>query len=312
MRSSGGPSDEERRGLAAAAGAAILYGAAYPATAVALRSFTPLGIAALACTLALPFVVAAAAFGIVTPPSRAAWNPASLSRLAVLATLGGFAFIAATNIAVSLSGSTITGFVAPLYAVAAAVLAIPILGERLRPVTAAAFGVALVGTALLAGVDPTATSLAGVAVAVAAAAIFGLYLVLARRWGARYALDGSLITIANLISRGPILLVVELVRSPGTLIPAHPDPAAVVALLVIAFGPSSTANLLLMASVRRVPAGRTSAALLLTPISAAVIGAILLGDGLTPQGVLGAVLILLGIAGASGIALRSTSAEAAA
>ena len=46
--------DGERIGLLAAAGAAILYGAAYPATAIALRSFTPLGIAGLACTLALP------------------------------------------------------------------------------------------------------------------------------------------------------------------------------------------------------------------------------------------------------------------
>ncbi len=300
MRPSGGPRDEARRGLAAAAGAAILYGAAYPATAVALRSFTPLGIAGIACTIALPFVIAAAALRIVTPPSRAAWNPASLLRLTVLGALGGVAFIAATNLAVSLSGPTVTGFVAPLYAVAAAVLAVPLLGERLRPMTAAAFGLALVGTALLAGVDPSATSLAGVAFASAAAVCFGLYMVLARRWGSRYALTGSLITIANLIGRGPILLLFEFVRAPGTLIPPHPEPAAVIALLSIAFGASSTANLLLMVSVRHVPARRTSAALLLVPISSAVIGMVLLGESLTPQGVLGAVLILLGIAGASG------------
>jgi probable blue pigment (indigoidine) exporter len=312
MRSRHDPAGDERRGLAAAAGAAILYGAAYPATAIALGSFTPLGIAGIACTIALPFVIAAAALGIVTPPSRAAWNPASLIRLAVLATLGGFAFIAATNIAVSLSGSTVTGFVAPLYAVAAAVLAVPILGERLRPATAGAFGLALIGTALLAGVDPSATSLAGVAFAVAAALLFGLYLVLARRWGSRYALDGSLVTIANLIGRGPLLLLVELVRSPGTLIPPHPEPAAVLAVLSIAFGSSSTANLLLMASVRRVPARRTSAVLLLTPISSAILGAVLLGDGLTAQGAIGALLILLGIAGASGVVLRRPTPELAA
>ena len=73
----------------------------------------------------------------------------------VLSALGGIGFIAAVNIAVSLSGPTVTGFVAPLYAVAAALLAIPILGEHIRPTTAAAFGVAVIGTALLAGVDPT-------------------------------------------------------------------------------------------------------------------------------------------------------------
>ena len=59
---------DERRGLLAAAGAAILYGAAYPATAVALQSFTPLAIAGIACTIALPFVIAAALAGLVARP----------------------------------------------------------------------------------------------------------------------------------------------------------------------------------------------------------------------------------------------------
>ena len=94
---------------------------------------------------------------------------------------------------------------------------------------------------------------------------------------------------------------IEWLRAPGTLIPADPDPAAVVALLTIAFGASSTANLLLMASVRRVPAGRTSAALLLTPISSAIIAAVVLGERLTPVELFGAALILAGIAGAAGM-----------
>jgi len=306
MRPTGDRPDDARLGLAAAAGAAILYGAAYPATAVALRSFTPLAIAGIACTVALPFVLLAALTGIIPRPSRSAANRASVSRLVVLGALGGVAFIAATNLAVALSGPTITGFVAPLYAVAAALLAVPILGERLRPITMGAFLLALVGTVLLAGVDPTATSLTGVVFAAVAAAIFGLYMVLARKWSEPYALDGTLVTIANLIGRGPILLLVELVRTSGSVIPSHPDPGAMVALLTIAFGSSSTANLLLIASVRRVPARSTSAALLLTPLSSAVIDSVLFGDVLTPQGVLGAGLILLGIAGATGLALRSS------
>ena len=205
-----------------------------------------------------------------------------------------------------------TGFVAPLYAVAAALLAIPLLGEHLRPVTLAAFGLAVIGTGLLAGVDPTTTSLAGVAIAVGAALTFGLYLVLARRWGTRYALNGTTVTIANLIGRGPILLAFELVRSPGTVIPADPDLAPVIALLTIAFGSSSTANLLVMSSVRRVPARRTSAALLLTPVSSAAIAVVLLGESLTPVEWVGGALILVGIAGASGIVAMRRTRELAA
>src|SRR4029077_3305766 len=109
------PLRDERTGLLFAAGAAILYGAAYPATGIALRSFTPLGIAALACTIALPMVIAAAAVGLIprprvsappavglTPrPTRAPRNGPSLVRLFVLAMLGGLGFIAAVNVAVS-------------------------------------------------------------------------------------------------------------------------------------------------------------------------------------------------------------------
>ncbi len=166
-----------------------------------------------------------------------------------------------------------TGFVAPLYAVAAAVLAVPILGERLRPATIAAFALALVGTALLAGGAPVGGSPLGVGLAVVAAILFGLYIVLARRWSGAYGIDGTSVTIANLVGRGPILIAIELLRTGQPLIPSQPDPAAVVALLTIAFGSSSTANLLLMASVRRVEAGRTAAALLLTPVASAVIAA---------------------------------------
>jgi drug/metabolite transporter (DMT)-like permease len=304
MRMTMSAGDGTRAGLLAAGGAAILYGASYPATAVALRSFTPLGIAGLACTLALPVVIALAATGLLPRPATAAMNRASLARLVVLAALGGIGFIAAANIAVALSGATVTGFVAPLYAVAAALLAVPILGERVRPITLAAFALALIGTALLAGVEPDAAAVAGVAAAGCAAFLFGLYIVLARRWGHRYALNGTLVTIANLVGRGPVLLIVEFLRSPATLIPADPDPGAVIGLLTIAFGASSTANLLLMASVRRVPAARTSAALLLTPVSSALIAAVVLGERLAPLQVLGAVLILIGIAGASGVLSR--------
>ena len=150
----------------------------------------------------------------------------------------------------------------------------------------------------------------GVLLAFVAAAMFGLYVVLARRWSVPYRLDGTLVTIANLIGRGPLLLAAAVVLDPGRVIPADPDPAAIVALLTIAFGSSTAGNLLLMASVRRVPAGRTSAALLLTPVASAVIGAVVLGDRLSPAGLLGAGLILAAMAAASGILVRRAPTSA--
>lgn len=189
----------------------------------------------------------------------------------------------------------------------ATIFAVPLLGERVRIATLVAFGLAFAGTALLVGAVPTGAPTAGVVLALASAAMFGLYVVLARRWGARYRLDGTLITIANLIGRGPVLLMAALVLDPAAIIPTTPDPAAVIALLTIVFGSSTSGNLLLMASVRRVPAGRASAALLLTPVASAVIAAVALGERLSPGGVLGAALILAGMAVASGLSASRNS-----
>jgi drug/metabolite transporter, DME family len=287
--------------MAAALGAAIVYGAAYPATAIALRSFSPLAVAGLSCTLALVVVIALAAGGVLRRPALDAMSFARVWRLGALSFLGGIAFIIGVNIAVAASGPTITGFIAPLYAVLGTLFAVPLLGERIRASTLVAFLLAFVGTALLAGTVPAGEAAVGVVIALGSAAMFGLYLVLARRWGVRYRLDGTLVTIANLVGRGPILLVAALLLDPEGVVPATPDPAAVAALLTIAFGSSMTGNLLLMASVRRIPAARTSAALLLTPVASAAIAAILLGERLPPGGAVGACLILAAMTLASGI-----------
>jgi len=293
--------DDERAGLAAAIGAAIIYGAAYPATAVGLRSFSPIAVAGLANSLALVIVVALVVVRLLPGISQARMTRARLVRLVALAGLGGLLFIAGTNIAVAISGPTITGFVAPLYAVFATVFAVPLLGERIRPSVMVALGLAFLGTALLAGTTPAGIPVAGALIALVAAAMFGLYIVLARRWGAPYDLDGTLITIASLIGRGPILLAIAYLANPAGTIPEAPDPAAVAAILFLAVGSSSSGNLLLMASVRRVPAARTGGALLLTPVASAVIASVLLGDQLTTGGLVGAALILGAMALAAGL-----------
>jgi len=141
----------------------------------------------------------------------------------------------------------------------------------------------------------------GAVIAFLSAAMFGLFIVLARRWSLPYHLDGTLVTIANLIGRGPILLAFALLTNPAGVTPASPDPSAILAVMFIAVGSSSTGNLLLMASVRRVPAARTGGALLLTPLASAILAAVLLGDHLTPGGVVGAALILVAMALAAGL-----------
>jgi probable blue pigment (indigoidine) exporter len=223
-----------------------------------------------------------------------------MARLAVLGLLGGVGFITGMNVAVHLAGPAITGFVASLYAVFAALFAVPLLGERLRPATVGAFGLALLGTLLLAGFEPLDTNVAGIAFGLLAAVSFGLYLVLSRRWIASAGLDGTSITMANLIGRGPVLFAVQLLIDPAGLFPDPASPEALLAILGLVLLPSLMSQLLIVASVRRVPARRTSASLLITPLTSAAISVVFLGDHLTPIEGVGAALVVAGIAGASG------------
>lgn len=291
----------EQVGIASAAGAAVLFGLSFPITVFALRSFTPLGTAALSCTIAFVVLALLAAVGVVPRPALGERSLANVGRLGFVALVGGLSFILCANVAISLSGATIAGFVSSLYAVLATFFAIPVLGERVRPMVVVALGVSLLGTALLAGFAPLGGSALGVAFGVVAAVSFGLYLVFARRWGPTHGLTGTIVVLALLFGRGPILLFVELIREPASLVPPNPDPMALLAIAYLVLGPMLIAQILIVASVARVRARQSSASLLLTPLCAAIGAYVLLGDRLTPPELLGAGLLLLGIAGASGL-----------
>jgi len=267
-----------------------------------LRSFTPLGAAAARGMLGV------LALGVVLLlPLAPALRPrrltgAAAARLLVLATLGGPAFIVTMNIAVSLAGATITAFVAGLYAVLAALLAIPLLRERVEPLTVAALVLALVGTALLGELEPGGQIGAGVAVGLLAALFFSLFLVLSRRWSTAYRLPGPTVAASTLgltaVVAGLLLPVL------GEHVLAQPLRLDAVAGVVwLALGSGALAAILVVTGMRRIPARRASAFLLLNPPTATLGAWLLLGERLSPLQLLGGGLVLLAIAGASGLRL---------
>ena len=307
---------QARIGALAAAGAAILFGSAFVATAVALRSFGPLPIAFWRGLIAAILVGGALRAGLLGSGANLATTrdgrdlpirprrsgPDRIARLVVLGLLGGPIFNIALNVAVGASGATITSFVVGLYAVLAAVLAPLVLRERLGPGALAGFVVALAGTALLAEIGSGAPSAGGVATALFGACAFAGYLLLSRRWSAEHDLRGGLIAETNFVATAAVALAAIVVLPVGSVLPATIEPGAVAALVWLAIGPGAAAQLLLVASVRRIPARRSSAFLLLNPVTATVLAAILLGERLSALQLLGAALVLCGIALASGLA----------
>ncbi len=286
-------------GAIAASAAAMLYGSAYVATAIALRSLGPTGVALWRGTLG------AAVLGVMlTLPAFASIRPrrlpaAALARLAILGLVGGGLFILTMNAAIAAAGATVTAFVAGLYAVVAAVLAIPLLGERLETRTLVALVAALGGTVLLSDLTLTAETLRGIGIALVAAAAFGLFLVLSRRWGARYGLSGPTVGLATL-SMSALVAAMALPFTGEGLLPEPVRADALLALAWLAVGPGAAASVLIVLGMRQLEARRASVFLLLNPPTAAVLAVLLLGEGLTPLQLAGSACVLAAIAVASG------------
>jgi drug/metabolite transporter (DMT)-like permease len=300
---------ETRTGALAAAGAALLFGSSYVATAFALRAYGPLAVGAWRG--AAPALIVGALVIAGRVDGRGAMGglgPGGWLRLAVLGALGGPIFLVAMNLAVGGSGATIAAFVAGLYAVLAALLGPPVLGERLGRGPLVAFVVALVGTALLAGLDPGANRPfdlgAGIGAGLVGATSFALYLVLTRRWARTLRLPGAAVVVANFAASAIVLVPATLLIGGESLFPATADPDAAVAtaaLVWLVLAPSVVAQLLLVAALRRLPARISSAFLLVKPVAASLLAAVLLGERLSSSQLVGAVLVLIGIALATGV-----------
>src|SRR6187549_2038361 len=97
----------ERIGVLAAALAAVSFGAAFPATAVVLRAYSPLAAAATYSTAALLMMLGLAAAGIIPRPAPGWTSPDALGRLAAVALVGGLGFIVGMSISVQLAGATV-------------------------------------------------------------------------------------------------------------------------------------------------------------------------------------------------------------
>lgn len=276
------------------------FGSAYVATSLALPMLGPLPVAVWRAGLAAVALAVVVAIGRrrtpVDRPAHPVAAPARLARLLVIAASGGPVFLASMNLAVAHAGATIASFVAGLYAVLAAVIAPAFLPERLTARILGGFLLALAGTALLAELDPAGANAEGLAWGLLAAASFALYLVLTRRWSGPLGLDGTVVGLANAALTAVALgLVVGVVSGPAALVPANATPSTVAAMgwlaAVAALGP-----ILTVASVRLIPAARSAAFLLLNPVTATVLAALLVGERPSPVQLVGGLSVLGGMA----------------
>ncbi|HEX7068994.1 MAG TPA: DMT family transporter [Candidatus Limnocylindria bacterium] len=292
------------RGALFAGVSAMLYGSSYVATAIALRSFTPLAVAAWRGLLGAVVLGALLMLPALRRQLPARLGIGDLSRLIVMGLLGGAAFTLAMNAAVGITGATVTAFVAGLYAVLAAALAVPLLGERLERSTLVAMLAALFGTALLADLTLTAETVAGIGLGLVAAASFGLYLVLTRGWARRRGLSGVAMGLSSLTMTG-VAGIAAVVLAGEPMLPPVARTDALLAIGWLALGPGVVAAVLVVAGMQLLPARLASVFLLLNPPTAAVLAFVLLGERPSALQLIGGACVLLAMAAAAGMLGRA-------
>jgi drug/metabolite transporter (DMT)-like permease len=271
---------------------AVLWGSAFPVTRVLLEEMPPLGAAAWRTLLAALGVAMFAAWrgelGSLVPARGVR------RRLLVLGLLGGPLFLIGMNVAVLLTGASITSFVTGTYPLLAVAVAALLLGESLGRRVVIALGVATAGLVLLARPGGAHVELLGVFVALGAAVSFAVYLALTRLWGSErlpFLTIAFWLLVSSMVVTGALQLFVD----PGGL---RPDLSANgwVALVWLALPASALPHVLVTSTLRSLPASRAAPFLLLMPVSGALIAAVLLGERLDPLQLLGGALILLAIA----------------
>ncbi|SFP21005.1 probable blue pigment (indigoidine) exporter [Geodermatophilus dictyosporus] len=269
-----------RRGLLtlATAVAPATWGTTYVVTTEWLPPDRPL----LAATVrALPAGLLLVAVGRRLPHGAWWWKAAVLGVL----NIGAFfalLFVAAYRLPGGVAA--VLGAAQPLLVT---VLAVPLLGERLRSRTLLLGLLGVAGVALIVVTGPVALDPVGLLAGLAGTACMGSGVVLTKRWGRPVPVLAF--TGWQLAAGGLVLLPLALALEG---LPATPTAGQAGGLLYLATVNTALAYVLWVRGIGLLPTGRVTFLGLLSPVVAATAGWVLLGESLTPLQLAGTALAL--------------------
>jgi drug/metabolite transporter (DMT)-like permease len=234
-------------------------------------------------------------------------------RAVVLSAVAGVFFtidLTAYHYAVDAIGAGLATVLANLQVVIVAVVAWLAFGERPRTEVVVAIPVMLIGVGLISGVvgagaygaDPRA----GVLLGLVAAAGYSGYLLVMRRASPDRRPAGP-VAISTAVT-GLLALVLGVAIGNLDLVPSLPSHAYLLALGLLS---QSLGYLAIQASLTRLPAVVASVLLFVQPVTTMLLGTVLLGELPSPTQVAGVVLVIAGMAVATGSIRRLRSASMA-
>ena len=282
--------------ILAIASTIVIWASAFAGIRTGLRGYSPAELAALRFSAAsVLFGVRAAIWGVRVPVGRD-WPHVILAGVLGFAVYGLLINSAEVRVAAGMAS-----FVVNTVPVFSAVLSALFLGERTRGAIWMGLGLSLAGTALIAfGTRPQIEFEPAVLVLVAAAIIQSIYFTLQKPVLVRY---GTVAVTSWGEWSGAACLLPFL---PSALHRAGGAPAvATLSAVYLGALPTVVGYALWGYAVARLPVARVTACLYFIPVTAALIGWLLLGERPTLLGSLGGLIVIGGVALSGPRSLRS-------
>ncbi|WP_062464632.1 EamA family transporter [Demequina soli] len=269
------------RTLALTSLAPLVWGTSYLVTTELLPDGRPL----LTATLrALPAGLVLLAITRTLP--RGAW----WWKATVLGTLNIGAFFALMFVAAYRLPGGVAATLAAVHPLLVTALAGAVLHERVAPLARAAAGAGVIGVAMLVLTPGARMDAWGVLAGLGSAAATASGVLLTKRWGRPVPLLAF--TGWQLVAGGLVLVVPTLLLE-GPL--PHLTGTNLLGYAWLAIPGTALAYLAWFSGILRLPASRVSLLSFLTPLTAGVLGWVLLGQALAPLQLAGAALILVAV-----------------
>jgi drug/metabolite transporter (DMT)-like permease len=276
---------------------AAIWGSSFLLIKVALEDLGPLHIVAGRLVLGAAFLlVMLKARTLSLPAGRDVWR--ALAIMAIVSNLIPFTLITWGEESITSSLAAILNATTPLFT--AAIASLVLEGERLTPLRAGGIALGFVGVAVIVGVDIGGSEVLGELAVVGASLSYGLGFVYARRRLVGRA-DGPIA-----LSAGQLLVAAALATplAAGGGGDFNPSPLAILCVAGLGIAGTGLGYVLYYSLVTNVGATSASFVTYLLPIFGVLLGATLLDESLGLNTVIGAALVIAGIAVAEHAARR--------
>ncbi|MFQ5595028.1 MAG: DMT family transporter [Anaerolineae bacterium] len=279
--------------------AGLIWGTAFPAIEIGLRTFSPLDVA-----FWRGFIGALSLGGWLAIQGGLHWRfpRATWVRLFVLALAGSGLFWPIQSVAVNLSTPVNVAFLITTYPAMLSASGF-LLGEEVRRRDVASLVLALAGAYLIISDGKllrlfASQTLPGDTLALVAAVSFAAYILLGRRWRETMGISSQTLTFYTFALAVPVLLLFTFTDGSSLTPPTIMTAGAVVWLGLMA---TTVAFLAVNRGMQSGAISRSSVHLLVIPLVTAIVSWVLFGIALTVPQWIGGVLVLAGIANSSRI-----------